>query len=448
MKTLKLSICCLTSWLLGHSVLLAETQWTRFRGPQANGIAADDPRLPMRWSKTENILWKSSIPGLGWSSPVIWGDRVFVTTVQGDGAFEKPKAGLYNGEGRKEIPEGLHRWLVYCLDIHSGDLLWTREVHRGSPPVGRHPKNTYASETPCLDSERLYALFGDLGLFCLSHQGDLLWEKRFKPSMTMRDYGAAASPVVHGDQVFVQYDNSESSFIASYDTQTGKQRWQSSRNEKTTWATPFIWQNDIRTELVTAGRNRIRSYDLDGKLIWELDGKMSVLTIPSPFAAHGALYVTSGYFQDRRRPVWVIKSGAKGDISLADGQSNSAFVLWHHPKLGPYNTSPIVHGDYYYTLLDQGMMTCHHAQTGEEVYDRTRFPLYTSFTASPWAYNGNLFCLAESGMTYVLKSGPEFEIIQENNLDELCIATPSIAQGKLFIRTESSIYCISKKTVP
>jgi len=427
-------------------VLNAATEnWPRFRGAHATGVADDDPRLPERWSQTENVMWQSQIPGFGWSCPVVWEDKVFLTTVTSDGEFEQPKAGLYNGRGRKEIPEGTHRWMTYCLDIQSGKTLWTREAHSGKPPVGRHPKSTYASETPCTDGERLYSLFGDMGLFCYDFGGKLLWSQKVDPKQTMSDYGAAASPVVHGDQVIVVYDNSEASFIAAYDTKTGQENWRTTRDEKSTWATPFIWTHDQRTEIVTAGRKQIRSYGLDGNVLWSLDGRMSVLTIPSPFEAHGALYVTSGYFQDRRRPVWVIEPGAKGDITIEEGETSGPHILWHHPKLGPYNTSPIVYADYYYTLLDQGMMTCHIARTGEEVYDRTRFPRHSSFTASPWAYNGKLFCLAEDGKTYVVKPGPDFEILQTNDLDELTIATPAIAQGKLFIRTASKVYCLTNE---
>ncbi len=426
--------------------LLAEDNWPRFRGAAATGVSENDPRLPDRWSQTENVLWKCDIPGFGWSCPVVWGNKLFLTSVTSDGEFEEPKAGLYNGRGREEIPGGVHRWMVHCLDVQTGKTLWTHEAFKGIPPVGRHPKNTYASETPCTDGERLYALFGDMGLYCYDFEGQLLWSQKADPKKTMRDYGAAASPVVHGDQVIVIYDNAEASYIAAYDTKTGKERWKQTRDEKSTWATPFIWTHDQRTEIIAAGRNRIRSYGLDGSVLWHMDGRMSVLTIPSPFAAHGFLYVTSGYFQDRKRPIWVIKPGASGDITLDEDLSSSEFVQWHHPKLGPYNTTPIVYGDYYYTLLDQGMMTCHVATTGEEIYDRTRFPRLTSFTASPWAYNDKIFCLAENGKTYVLKAGPKFEIIQTNDLDELSIATPAIAQGKLFIRTASKVYCITNDT--
>ena len=446
MKHSRIFLPILAASLLANS-LTAEDNWPRFRGPTAMGVVSDDPRLPEQWSKTENVLWNADIPGFGWSGPVVWGNKVFLTTVSSDGDFEQPKKGLYNGRGRKEIPDGIHRWLTYCLDINTGKTLWSHEAHKGVPPVGRHPKSTYASETPCTDGERLYVLFGDMGLYCYDLDGKLLWTQKIAPKKTQYDYGAAASPVVHGSHVFVVYDNSEASYIAAYDTKTGKERWKKDRDEKSTWATPFVWTNDLRTEVVVAGRKRIRSYALDGNLLWNMDGRMSVLTIPSPFAANGMVYITSGYFQDRKRPVWVIKPGASGDITIEEGETQSKHVQWHHPTLGPFNTSPIVYGDYYYTLLDQGMMTCHLAMTGEAVYDRTRFPEFSSFTASPWAYNGKIFCLSEDGKTYVVKAGPQFEILHTNDLDELSIATPAVVQGKLLIRTASKIYCISKQPV-
>lgn len=424
---------------------LAAENWPRFRGPTANGSIPDDPRLPVRWSQTENVLWKADIKGLGWSSPVVWGKKVFLTGVysEKDELNEQPKAGLYLGGGRDEIPEGTHHWLTYCLDLNTGEILWKKEAHKGRPMVGRHPKNTYASETPTTDGERLFVLFGDLGLFCYDFEGELLWMNPINPKKTMQDYGAAGSPVVHEDQVIMIYDNSEESFIVSYDTKTGEERWRKSREEKSTWATPLIWKNELRTEIVTCGKKRIRSYDLDGNELWELDGRMSNLVIPSPFAAHGMLYISSGYFADQKRPIWVIKPGASGDISTdVDGPLNE-FVQWHTPKGGPYNTSPLVHGDYYYTLLDRGMMSVNDAKTGELFVDRERFPVGASFTASPWAYNGRVFCLNEAGETYVTTAGPNFKIEHTNDLDDLCVATPAIADGKLLIRTATKLYCLT-----
>ena len=423
----------------------AEAHWPRFRGPDATGVAGDDPRLPLEWSKTNNVVWSTDVPGLGWSSPVVWGDKVFLTSVTSDkdDANEKPKKGLYLGEGRRDVPEGLHRWLTYCLDLRSGKILWTREAHQGRPKVTRHPKSTYASETPATDGKRLYVLFGDLGLYCYDLEGKPLWAQPIEPKKTMSDYGAAGSPVVHDGQVIVVYDNQEESFIASYDALTGKQRWRTAREEKTTWATPFVWQHAQRTEIVTSGKNRIRSYDLEGRLLWEMRGRMSNLIIPSPFAAHGMLYVTSGYVGDAQRPVYVIKPGARGDITLGEGQTTNAFVAWSLPRSGPYNPSALVYGDYYYTLLDRGMLMAHDARTGAQVYEPQRFPVGASFTSSPWAYNGHLFCLAEDGRTFVVKAGAEFKVERVNDLDGLCLATPAIAQGKLLIRTASKLFCLS-----
>ncbi len=427
----------------------AQDHWPRFRGANAMSVAEDDPRLPLRWGKDENVLWKIEVPGLGWSSPVIWGNRVFLTSVVCDAADENeaPKAGLYLGEGRRGIPKGKHHWWTHCFEIGTGRLLWKHEAHQGAPPVGRHPKSTYAAETPVTDGERLYVLFGDLGLWCYSLEGEPLWTHRIAPKKTMADYGAAGSPVVHDDQVIVVYDNHEESFIAALDTRTGKERWRTPRDEKSTWATPLVWTHDLRTEIVVNGKNKIRSYDLSGNVLWEIGGRMSNLIIPSPFASDGLIYVTSGYFADRYRPVYAIKPGAEGDISLDHDseETSNDFIQWYLDRAGPYNTSPIVYQNRYFTLLDRGMMTCHDARTGEEIFGRVRFPRGATFTSSPWAYHDKIFCLSERGVTYVLDATRnEFTVLGENDLDAFCMASPAVAQGKLFIRTESQLYCLTR----
>ncbi len=426
------------------SAASAGENWPRFRGPSAVGVAQDDERLPDRWSKTENVSWRADVPGWGWSSPVVWGNRVFLTTVVSKAEYEKPKKGLYRGQGRREPPKGAHRWMVYGFDVASGEVVWTREAHQGEPASPRHPKSTYASETPATDGERLYVLFSDVGLYCYDLNGKPLWAHRVKRRETFFGYGAAASPVVHGDQVIMVYDNQEESYIASFDAKTGAPRWRTKRDEKSTWATPFVWEHTLRTEIVAPGRNRIRSYDLSGKLLWELDGKMSGLVIPSPFASRGLVYITSGYVGDRIRPVYAIKPGAAGDITPKEGETTSAFIEWHQPKAGPYNTSPIVYRGHYYTLLDRGFVTCHDARTGKEVYGKRRLPLGATFTASPWAYNGKIFCLSEVGDTYVVRAGPEFKLLRTNSVDALCMASPAVCQGKLFIRSASGLYCFTQ----
>ncbi len=425
----------------------ADDNWPRFRGPQANGVADDDERLPDTWSKTDNVQWVVDVPGWGWSCPVVWGNRVFVTTVVSDEENATPSKGLYLGEGVRDPAKGVHHWLVYCFDLQTGEQLWKHEAHTGRPPVPRHPKSTYAAETPTTDGERLYVLFGDVGLYAYSLEGEPLWSHDIEPHKTFYDYGAAASPVVHDGQVIMVYDNQEDSYIATFDAKTGAQRWRTARNEKSTWATPFVWVNDVRTEIVVNGKIRNRAYDLAGQEVWSFDGRMSNLVIPSPFAAQGLLYITSGYVGDAQRPVWAVRPGATGDISLPGDETANEFIQWFLPDAGPYNPSPIVFQGRYYTLFDRGFITCHDAQTGAVVYDKVRFAGGATFTASPWAYNGKLFCLSEDGDTYVVDAGPEFKLLHTNALEELCLSTPAISQGNLLIRTASKLYCFAESSV-
>lgn len=418
--------------------------WPRFRGPTADGVAKNDPRLPDTWSTTENVKWKTEIPGWGWAAPVVWGNRVFLTTVVSDEKNLTPTKGLYLGRGVRDPAKGNHHWMVYCFALQTGSELWKHEAHEGRPKVPRHPKSTYGAETATTDGERLYVLFGDLGLYCYSMEGEPLWSHAIEPKRTMSDYGAAASPVVHDGQVIYVYDNQEDSYIASLDAKTGEPRWRTKRDERTTWATPFVWQHEQRTEIVVCGKRKNRSYDLAGKLLWEFEGNMSNLVIPSPFASNQLLYITSGYVGDDHRPVFAIKPGASGDITLKNSDKSNEFIKWYQPKAGPYNPSPIVYGNHYYTLHDRGFLTCHNAQSGEEVYGKQRFDGRASFTASPWAYNGKLFFLSEEGDTYVVKAGSEFKVEKTNSLEELAIACPAISQGNLLIRTATKLYCFSK----
>ncbi|HEY4311841.1 MAG TPA: PQQ-binding-like beta-propeller repeat protein [Pirellulales bacterium] len=440
-----LVICWSLVLWFGNTIAQGQENWTRFRGPDGTGVVADDPRLPDTWDQEKNVRWKARIPGRGWGSPIVWQDRVFISAVDSDDEYEAPKRGLYLGLGRGEPPDSIHHWRVYCLDFKTGEVLWKKDAHEGKPVVPRHPKNTYAAETPTTDGQRLYVLFGDLGLYCYDFDGNHLWTYDIAPKKSMLAYGAAASPIVVGNQVVFVYDNSEDSYIAAVDGATGKLLWKTSRDEQSTWGTPLAWHHGDTTEIVATGRKENRSYNTAGELLWHFDGHMSSLTIPSPFVVDGLLYITSGYFQDKNRPVYAIKPGANGDITLGEGQTSNDYIKWSLEKMGPYNTSPIVYGGLYYTLLDLGMVTCNDAATGEQVFSRTRFPQGASFTASPWAYNGKIFFLSEAGDTYVMPVGREFTIDHTNSLDELCIATPAIAQGKLLIRTAEHVYCIGRE---
>ncbi len=417
--------------------------WPQFRGPQALGVT-EDPTLPDRWSPTENIVWKTAIPGHGWSSPVVWGDRIFLTSAVSTNPIETPKKGLYFG-GNRGTPNDEHRFMVYAVDWKSGKVVWEREVHRGAPKSARHLKNTYASETPVTDGERVYAYFGNLGLYCFDRNGKLLWSKLFEPYNTRYGWGTAASPLLHQERIYLVNDNDDHSFLVALDKRTGKEIWRVERDEKSNWATPYLWENGRRVEIVTSGTGKVRSYDQDGKLLWEFRG-MSSIAIPTPFSKFGLLYLASGYVGDQNRPVYAVRAGARGDITLAAGSTSSEHVAWYLPQGGPYNPSPIVYGDYYYTLFDRGFFTCHDARTGKEVYGRQRIdPESSAYTASPWAYNGKIFALSEDGDAFVIQAGPEFKVIGRNRLDEFTMATPAISRGSLILRTASQLYRIARE---
>ena len=416
-------------------------QWPQFRGPQSTGVA-DDPNVPDTWSATRNVVWKTEIPGSGWSSPVLWGDRIFVTSVISAVAPEAPKKGLYFGGNREAIPTDEHRWMVYAVDWKTGKIVWERELHRGAPASSHHLKNTYASETPVTDGERVYAYFGNVGLFVFDMDGKPVWSQKWGAFRTRYGWGTAASPVLYKDRIYVVDDNDERSFLVALDKRTGKQIWRVERDEGSNWSTPFIWETERRTEIITSGTRKVRAYDLDGKLLWELGG-MSSIVIPTPFAQHGLLFLASGYVGDQVRPVYAVRAGARGDISLKEGETSNEYIAWYQRQAGPYNPSPLVYGDYYYTLLDRGIFTCHDARTGREVYGKQRIdPEASAFTASPWAANGKIFALSEDGDTFVIQTGPEFKVLANNSLDEMCMATPAVARGSLIIRTATKLYRI------
>lgn len=433
----RLIFCALSVLLLSSSVS-GQDNWPQFRGPTGSGVSTNSG-LPDTWSAADHVAWKTPIPGRGWSSPIVWGNRVFITTaIKEEGELEPVKKGLYLG-GDRPAPKEVHRWVVYCLDLDSGKVLWGKEVHRGVPQHGHHLKNSLASETPLTDGERVYAYFGNVGLFCFDFEGNLLWSKRWESVPTRFGWGTAASPVLHGDRIYVVNDNDKQSFLVALDKKTGERIWRVERDEKSNWATPFVWENAKRTEIVTPGTGKVRSYGLDGQVLWELGG-MSVITIPTPFAAHGLLYVTSGYVMDKGKPLFAIRPGAVGDISLEEDQVSNEYIVWCQKQAGPYNPSPIVYGDYLYVLYDTGHWACYDAKTGEEIYGKRRIgPGARAFTSSPWAYDGKIFCLSEDGDTFVIRAGPEFVLLGKNSLGELCMATPAIVRDGLIIRTESRL---------
>ncbi|MHB8974653.1 MAG: outer membrane protein assembly factor BamB family protein [Pirellulaceae bacterium] len=437
--------CAALVWLALAAAVSAQTtqtHWSQFRGPGSRGVA-DSETLPDRWSATENVAWKTDIPGRGWSSPVVWENRLFLTTVVNLGESETPKKGLYLGGDRPTPRDAVHQWKVFCLDLSSGRVLWERQVHEGKPATSIHLKNSYASETPVTDGQRVYCYFGNVGVFCFDLDGTEIWRHEIAPHVMRSGWGTAASPVVHEDRLYLVNDNNEDSYLLALDTKTGTEVWRMARDEKSNWSTPFIWQNALRTEIVTLGTGQVRSYDLAGQPLWSLAG-MSSITIATPYEQGGLLYFSSGFVMDALRPIYAVRPGASGDISLQPGQTSNASIAWCQAKAAPYNPSTLVYQDQLYVLLDRGLVTSYRAQDGAEIYGAQRLPKCGAFTASPWAYGGKIFCLNEDGTTFVLKAGKSFELLHTNALadDDMCLATPAIAGNKLLIRTVSRVYCV------
>jgi outer membrane protein assembly factor BamB len=419
--------------------------WPQFRGPAASG-ASTNLHLPDRWSAEDNVAWQIELPGRSWSSPIVWGDHVFLTTVVNLGESEPLKKGLYFGGERPEPPKTEHHWKVLCLDLASGKLRWEQTVHQSAPRTPIHLKSSYGAETPVTDGERVYALFGGVGVFAFTLEGRMLWSHLLEPRAMRHGWGTAASPVVHDGRLFIVNDNEEISELFALDARTGKELWRAERDEKSNWTSPIIWEQDQRTELVTSGSGAVRSYDLEGNLLWSLRG-MSSIAIPTPITGDGLLFVTSGYVGDKLRPLYAVRAGARGDLTLDPGQTNSASIAWSHPLGGPYNPSPLFYEGRVYVLYDRGLVSCYDARTGRVLYDRERLPQGFAFTASPWAARGRIFCLNEDGVCYVLRAGNTFELLHTNTLteDDTCMATPALAGDRLLIRTAGRLYCIQSK---
>ena len=449
--TTRLTVLVLGCALLSLTPTAAQTNWPQFRGEMA-GVVEDDPGLPESWSTDQNVEWQIDVPGRGWASPIVWGDHVFVLTSTAVAGPEVPIQPIENYRARSlggtmtaafitEQAEPL-RWVLYDVDFESGEVRWEKTLQTEVPALPTHQKSTFASETPVTDGERVYVYMADIGLFAVDFDGEVVWSVPLE-WLPRREWGAASSPVLHEGRLYLVNDNEAQSYVAAYGAETGEELWRTERDEGSNWSTPFVWENDVRTEVVTTGQNGVRSYGLDGELLWSLTG-MSSLVIPTPFSEHGLLYINSGYVADQNRPVYAIRAGASGDITLPEGSMSNDYIVWSHPQLGSYNPSSIVYGDYHYTLLDRGILLCYDARTGEEVYPRKRITAGTLFTASPWAYNGKLFALSEDGDTFVIQAGPEFAVLGRNSLNEMTLSTPAVVQGSVLIRTATKLYRITE----
>jgi outer membrane protein assembly factor BamB len=433
----------------GNATSAPDVHWPTFRGPNASGIA-EGFSTATQWNVPggENVKWKTPIPGLGHSSPVIWGNRLFVTTAISGQENPKLRVGLY-GDIAPVQDDTSHKWIVYCLDKRTGKILWEQVAYTGVPKIKRHPKATHASCTPATDGEHLVAMFGSEGLYCYSMTGKLLWKKDlgvldsgyYVSPAAQWEFGS--SPVIFQDKIFLQCDVQKGSFVAAFSIKDGRELWRTPREEVPTWSSPTIVQSGGRTLLLVNGYKHIGGYDATtGKEIWRLTGGGDI-PVPTPIVAHDLVFITNAH--GRLAPIYAIRLGAAGDISLAENTTSNKDVAWSVPRDGAYMITPLVYGDYLYSSKNNGVINCFEAKNGNRIYQERLGDGTTGFTASPVAADGKLYFSSEDGDIYVVKAGTKFELLAKNSMGEICMATPAISEGTLFFRTQSHVVGIAQK---
>ena len=425
--------------------------WPSFRGAASAGVAGGS-HPPIVWDLAQgtNIQWKTPIPGLAHSSPVIWGDRVFITTAV---PISDASLTFRHGETvgvastREDVP---YSWRVYAVDKQSGKILWERVAHEGIPQTARHVMASQANQTPATDGTHLVVWFGSEGLFCYDFDGHLLWRKDFGPLASGRvqdpsyQWNTASSPVIYRDLVILQVDLIDSAFIVALDIKTGRQVWGTERDEWPSWSTPLLLEGLPGPELVTAASKFARGYDPDtGKERWRL-AKHSVVSIPTPVAGRGLIFITSGG-GSTIQPIYAVRQGATGDITLNDNEESNEFVAWSTRRGGAHITTPILYGDLLYVCSDGGVLAAYQAETGERVY-RERVTRGSRFSASPVVSDGKLYFSSEDGDVVVVKAGPQFERLAVNSMGELIMATPAISEGMILVRTQHHLVAVAEST--
>jgi outer membrane protein assembly factor BamB len=418
--------------------------WPGWRGPGSLGIS-EEKGIPVKWDLTRNVKWKAEVPGLGHSSPIVWGNRVFVTTaVSSDPREDYWEKGFPRSDRKPDAAE--ISWKVLCFDRDTGRLLWEQTAIKAKPAHARQTKNSYASQTPVTDGTYIYAYFGDQGMYCYDFQGKLIWNRDLGDFDMRNGWGLGSSPVLYKDLVIQTCDQETgTSFIVALDKKTGKTVWKMDRDEKSSWSTPYLYLQGSRPELIVNATTAIRSYDPEtGKLWWECRGPATSITTPTPTSSNGLIFVSSGFIVEPVRPVTAFRPGATGDITLKEGEKDSAYIVWRQPTAAPYIPSPIAYGDYVFVLFDQGFIACYEARTGKEMYGKQRIDVGANFSASPVAIDGKLYCMSEDGDVYVISAGPVYELMAKNSLGEAIMASPAISDSKMFIRALKHLYCIQQ----
>ena len=441
-----LPLLTLTACLMAFAAVLPlgsaaapKHNWSQWRGPEGNGISPET-NLPAEWSDTKNIKWKVPVAGRGHSSPVVWDNRIFLTTdIEGD-VIPGAKAVEHTIDGKPfKHPDSVgadrkHAFKVLCINRGTGAMLWERTAYEGTVYDDRHRKSSYAAPTPATDGTHVFAYFGTEGLYCYDFSGKLIWKFSPGPIATV-GMGTGTSPVLFDKAVILQCDedNGEKSFIVALDKKTGKELWKTPRKVQASWSTPLIVNGPKGTEMITSGNELIISYDpKTGKELWRAKGHASN-AIATPLAGSGMVFVYAGF---PVKKTIAITLGGSGDLT------ESKNIVWQYDKGTAYVPSSILYGDYLYLLSDRGIITCLEAKTGKIVYEGGRIPIPATFTASPVAFDGKILLTSEDGDTFVIKAGPKHEVIATNSIAEPVYASPAISDGMIFLRGERNLYCI------
>jgi outer membrane protein assembly factor BamB len=425
-----------------------ERQWPVFRGYMSSGVL-DNASLPdsFNLSNMYNIRWKSQIPGLALSSPVIWDDKIFITTAisKDDKAGFKP--GLY-GSVDPVSDSSSHEWKVICIDKKTGATIWEKTSHTGIPAIKRHPKSTHANTSVATDGKYVVAFFGSEGLYCYDMKGNLKWEKNFgvlksvffiQPSA---QWEFASSPIIYNGMVIILCDVLENSFVAAYDVKTGMELWKTTRDDYPGWGTPNIYKNAGKTYIVVNGYKHMGGYDLaDGKEIWRMSGGGDI-PIPTPVIGKDLLYLNGAH--GRTSPILAISTGASGDITLQGTETANNYVKWSKPRGGSYMHTMLLYRDRLYNMGWNGVLNCFDALTGKEIFTG-KLGQAKSFVASPVVSDGKIFIVDELGTVYIIQDGTEFKLLHEIPLNDICLTAPAITDGMIFFRTQHYLIAAGKK---
>ncbi len=442
-------ILCLSALAVGSRPQVGNAQdfanekyshWHQWRGPDANGVATQG-NPPIKWSDNSNIKWKIPIKGEGSSTPIIWRDKVFILSAIDTGRKPTIPPAL-TAEARTKPPENILQFVVWCFERETGSVHWKKVVHEAAAHEGRHSSTTYAASSPVTDGEHVYALFGSYGIYCLSFEGDVVWQKDLGDMRTRRGWGEAVSPVVHGDKLVVNWDQEDQSHIYVLNAKTGEMVWMKDRNEPTTWATPLVVKANGKTQLIANGTNAVRSYNLEnGDLFWESPGT-TLNAIPCPVQNGDQVICMAGYRGNVALSIGLDAQGVVTDSKVGSEHP----IKWKIAQNTPYVSSPLlIDGRLYFTKSLNAILNCVDAKTGKPIYELTRMPGMKSIYGSPVAIGDRIYFTSREGTTLVISNSDKFEVLAANQLNEAIDASPAIAGDQIFLRGKKHLYCIQAR---